>query len=1026
MEKMEQKLKIVEYHEGLAAGVAEMWNNSREGWGGDSHVTTEEKVKTQEANSSNLNLFLAVEDELVVGYCGLSEYREDEGALYIPLLNVRTDHHGKKIGKQLVLTAIKRAVELGWPRLDLYTWPGNTKAVPLYKRCGFFWEDRDDTTHLMNFMPSVLKTEAVEDFFQTNDWYESSSRVIDVSPDGKKENEFTYFEYKWEGNASSLRMEFERTGRGLRLIETDDYLISCEVDHFKLVTDASYNVKYGVQNKTGIPLQIELEGENHKLIDFPFKQSIKVEGEAVLEASFHLNGFEEEQSNWRTHPTVSTNLLINGKKAKFAVGVLPKLPAKIKAVVPASQCFLNEQDVFYLDIENNYQEETTYTFHFPEAEMLELESELYTITLAAKGKKSIPIQYKLNQFGFYSPILDVQVKTKSGDTSCFNKKIGVGFKGLGARFSGECDDYWHIYNGLYHLYLSKFDGKIIPGRLTMDSQNTFSMFPKIGKPYSSEFSKRKPKNVQYKEENGAIGLYASYESTDFLGLELVSVSKLYAEGLLEQSYKLCNHGNLATEKELWVYHPIYHSLYKPIFPMNNQIIEVNDEAHAEYGLWNSKNFTEAWLFSRHTPYSHGVCWPIGAKVNFESWYMYVEHNLGLIPAQADVETKPVYFSFGAYQSWQEFRDFANRKTLEKVTPVEDIIITGVEGEAEKVEISFTDQKESFFQGTVGLNYGDSTIKHEYSAADQKRSIFDTFKLTEEPISSVKASYELNGIQSSQQILVFTSKRGKVEIVKENRGGHKFLVATNGLLSVSASAGFYPGVFSFIAHGKEWLDSSFPNLTPRAWWNPWSGGIRSSIQGINHKSFAKEETTITETSLIDNNHLEWKGFKISTQFKENADYKGLEIQQFYVMLPGTPILAHVTKFIQNTGSYLHHKKWFTESCFLPGKSIEDGWMKSNGNKGIYFAGKTEIGSTTTDHVLIGSTNDEHIVQVIIDRDSAVSEIYMNKEIQSLAVWHLLSLANGGEWMSSPSLYIARNIVLSDDEVKQLQRIQLREV
>lgn len=524
MEKVKPKINIVEYNEGLAAEVADMWNHSREGWGGDSHVTTEEKVRTQESNSSNLNLYLAMEDDKVVGYCGLSEYREDEGALYIPLLNVRTDYHGKKIGKQLMLKALERAVELGWPRLDLYTWPGNTKAVPLYKRCGFFWEDRDDTTHLMNFMPTVLKTEAVEDFFQTNHWYESSTRFIEVAPDGQKENEFTYYQYKWEGNNQSLRMEFERTGRGLRLIETDDYLVSCEVENFKLVSDASYKVKYRVKNKSGLPLKVDFEGEKHKVIDFQFNQSAQVEDEAVIEASFYVNELEEEQSNWRTHPSVITNLLINGKKARFAVGALPKLPAKIKGVVPGSQCFLNQMSVFYVDIENNYPEKATFTIQFPKDQLLDLGSEKYNVTLAPRGKASIPVRFILKQFGFYRPELDINVETESGIRSHFTKKIGVGFKGLGARFSGECDDYWHIYNGLYHMYLSKFDNKILPGRVTTDSQNTFTMFPKLGKPYSSEFSKRKPKRIEYKEENGEIiatsEMYTTKQACQF-GIESV-------------------------------------------------------------------------------------------------------------------------------------------------------------------------------------------------------------------------------------------------------------------------------------------------------------------------------------------------------------------------------------------------------------------------------------------------------------------------------------------------------------------------
>jgi ribosomal protein S18 acetylase RimI-like enzyme len=167
--QLNKVIEIEKYHEGLAAGVAKMWNLSRDGWGGDTRVMTEEQVKKKEANSDNIELYLALDGEEVVGYCGLSEYKEDTGSLYIPLLNVRPDYQGHKIGKKLVLQALEKTVELGWPRLDLYTWAGNTKAVPLYKKCGFFWEDRDDSTHLMNFIPQVLNTALLKPVFEKLD-----------------------------------------------------------------------------------------------------------------------------------------------------------------------------------------------------------------------------------------------------------------------------------------------------------------------------------------------------------------------------------------------------------------------------------------------------------------------------------------------------------------------------------------------------------------------------------------------------------------------------------------------------------------------------------------------------------------------------------------------------------------------------------------------------------------------------------------------------------------------------------------
>lgn len=99
---MSEHIRIVEYAPKYAGSIAEMWNQSGGSWGGNSHVRTEEGIRQEHENSTNMHVFLALnEQDEVIGYCSFSHYRNDEGALYIPLLNVRPDYHGKKAGKAL-------------------------------------------------------------------------------------------------------------------------------------------------------------------------------------------------------------------------------------------------------------------------------------------------------------------------------------------------------------------------------------------------------------------------------------------------------------------------------------------------------------------------------------------------------------------------------------------------------------------------------------------------------------------------------------------------------------------------------------------------------------------------------------------------------------------------------------------------------------------------------------------------------------------------------------------------------------
>ncbi|MBN1327368.1 MAG: hypothetical protein JW996_05400, partial [Candidatus Cloacimonetes bacterium] len=80
---MNENIRIIEYTPEFAGGVAEMWNKSSECWGGYNIMLSAQQVKQEEENSSHLNLYLALDGDQVVGYCKLSEYREDDQALYI-------------------------------------------------------------------------------------------------------------------------------------------------------------------------------------------------------------------------------------------------------------------------------------------------------------------------------------------------------------------------------------------------------------------------------------------------------------------------------------------------------------------------------------------------------------------------------------------------------------------------------------------------------------------------------------------------------------------------------------------------------------------------------------------------------------------------------------------------------------------------------------------------------------------------------------------------------------------------------
>ncbi|MBU7048276.1 MAG: GNAT family N-acetyltransferase, partial [Theionarchaea archaeon] len=139
----ENDLKITEYNPSMAARAAELFSAFNEIWPGGfggGIPYDEQRVRNWLDDTSAIADLVAIDpDGNIIGYCGLYPHYHDSNAAYISLLGVHPRVLGKKIGKMLLLKALEIAAEKGVQRVDLNTWSGNLKAVPLYKKVGLFW-----------------------------------------------------------------------------------------------------------------------------------------------------------------------------------------------------------------------------------------------------------------------------------------------------------------------------------------------------------------------------------------------------------------------------------------------------------------------------------------------------------------------------------------------------------------------------------------------------------------------------------------------------------------------------------------------------------------------------------------------------------------------------------------------------------------------------------------------------------------------------------------------------------------------
>ena len=125
---------------------------------------------------------------------------------------------------------------------------------------------------------------------------------------------------------------------------------------------------------------------------------------------------------------------------------------------------------------------------------------------------------------------------------------------------GESENYCEIFNGPYNAILNKQNNILSINRLYGDSFSTYWNYPRLGKPFSIEFSKKKPDSIQCSREDDKVVLKAIYNPEDFKDLQLTSICKLSAGGIVEHYYEIRNISGTQTAEDIWLSDTFRHDL----------------------------------------------------------------------------------------------------------------------------------------------------------------------------------------------------------------------------------------------------------------------------------------------------------------------------------------------------------------------------------------------------------------------------------------------------------------------------------
>ena len=1028
-----KEFKLVEYEPKYAKAVADMWNSSKDGWNGEVDHKTEESVLRREEISSHLNFYLTCDGNKVVGYCKLARYFAEEDTLYVDLLNVDPAYHGKKIGKMLVKKSVERTVELGYPRVDLFTWPGNTKAVPMYKKCGFFWEKMETgATHLMNFIPEVLQTELFRDFFKEADWYDDSNREIDLIPDGVSENGFDYLRYSWQKDGKNLLVEYEKTGRGIRKVETDDYSITSSVKKNKLVFGRNYQVNYEIINKSGKKLNVSVKGQKDKNIktDADFEGNIK--RKKTVKAEFYLDEIEVDQSIWKTHPCVKTEITVNGKKVIFRTGINPQFPLKLKATDNFGLTHAELEKDLYLNVENNFDEDCSFEIKFPKLPQIEFLEKKKRIFLKKGERSSIAVKIILHNSVIIDKEIDIKASFTDGKSYSFKQKLSYVMSTYDGKLYGENDHYYYMSFGKFSFSLDKhMDHNQMIYRSIVSDIWSYTGTPKLGRPFSSEFVRKKPYKSEYSETDNSILLKTFYKSDDFPGCEFAINYRMKRSGMLEQWYEMISLPAGLDSVSLSCNFNIERGNVS--VPYNGGIMKLNKNEYNDTSLdiLDNSKITENWMFSEKDKSTMTVIWPQNYDMKLCSWFLSIEHEFS---KKGMMRTEPLIFAVDLFNSVKDVREFALRKEVENeaVTNSFDLDVNSGNPFCEKeIKGSYVDHKSRALDAKVCvyLNTDNSIIYEKTAEKPEKLNKIDfTFEFKgSDPIGIITAEADNYSRTLSKSKAVFVKNKGKVISKETELNGMRILTVKNSSVEMNSSPDFAPSLFSLKFKGREWLATDFPEKVNKSWWNSWFGGITSRPDAMKEINWLAEKSKTVFIKKCDTLGNEWQGIEITTVIEKFDALKGMKVKQYFLMLPGYPVVATYCKVTNRGGFY---RKYYHSAGLMfinPDgdlKNIESSAVE-NGRK-ITVKGGFEAVDINIRSGLIRYRNIKRKEMLFAFNSDSASKgwSYIDNAVITNSFDENSWIKNGETKIFKPKFIIFSDIDLSEDNLSDLRNIRFK--
>ena len=942
--------KIIEFQHEDASKLAELFNSFDKeslwpgGFTGGVPYTAERVLDSFPVGVRSICILISNHKGNFTGFCTVHPHYEDAEAAYIGVLGVHPDYLSQGHGKALLLKALQEATKNNLRRVDLNTWAGNLRAVPLYKKCGMFWVP-ETSVGMEDYIPGILRLPFAREFFKKHDWYSSQTRNLQLTPDKHKFGEMEVFPYEFSKGKDHLKVWVDRYGKGISGIEQtfdDKHLkITCRLGKHKVITGLEQELTIEVRNDTQHPIEgsMFLTGFEGLVFSTSTQQAFRVKNNTsiTLNAKFTVNPEIEVPDITRKQKSIKANLIVNGELVPLEIGmrILPLLefstqPENI-AVTPGTtgkiqlNAFNNSEEafkghIFLIDEDhrlslgnNRIPMEISGKSHFGCTIGIKIDEDQPTSTIPfsifARGKvHGIHVKTKTNTV--YAKCLRPGGIVASVEDTKQGKAVIIETENLSAEVQLRGARLAITYKNARY------------GKRRIWSQGEIRVGPPFGFVRPIEYDYEIHQNPE------SLELTLSRMHQDKSGLKMTRMLTFYTgASLIKEQVRIVNVNPEATY-EVNVRISGRASGERFNYTMIVPLEEIMEHEMIEFPVSESDlpkepdKYGESWIaFQNHDEdFCFGRIWSKKklSKIRIGDQSLFLpEYTLGEIKPGQSACTSELYYVLEK-GDWQTIRKRWQSLIERALDPKDEIVRSQPLFNVKLAKSLLYDTTELITKLEVTNSRskevtGKITLKPPRGWKVNPSKISISKVTTKTPFSSnisiippLKADLgihqgTINLSTDSQQIqfpmdlcLLSKTSKSKVRIVQDHEEGKTVFKISNDFLLFKASAEF-AGCLYFLGKDEDnQLGTSFPNIGTKVFLENYSGGVRALYMGENfdfQKSKTHEESH--KAKLIEEDP--WKGIQFAYKSQQQEEIKGTLGSISYLTLPHSNIIKIKRRF-----------------------------------------------------------------------------------------------------------------------------------